>query len=334
MLYKKLSLFIYALALVILLSGCAKKLPTLTALSTKQLTQELVLQAQLSKSNAHAYVLTEGPQFNRWDIASGEVIQSIGRELLPQNTRSFVISENESQFVTSDGKSLSLWELDSFRIIGSLDFRQQLGDASIYSVVFIDDSVLAVGNSDGSIIFADLVNSVFRKRYAHSNEVVRLSVGHQKKYLYSAGNDGKVITTDLQELLTKNEYKTPFRVTSMISNSDDSLIFISDALDQQVIWQPWQNRVVARLDYWQQYRFFRRGMFIADDTLLLTTSPKTGISVWNTTTGKEVANWTAVSQSLGSTVMDIQELSGSQIMTITSDSVIETWDLSALLSLQ
>lgn len=316
------------LAIVSVLSGCIKQLPTLVATSSKQLSQELVLQARFSKNNTQAFVLTQGPVLSRWDIASGKLIQSIGSAELSRNTRSFVISNNEKTFITSDGKSLSLWDLESSAILGSIDFRQQLGDASIRSIALISESILVAGNSDGTIIFADVANNLFRQRHTHSNEVVKLLVGHEKKFLYSAGNDGKVIVTDLGNFSTHNEYTTSFRITGLSNNSDNSLIFISDALNQQVVWQPWQNRVITELDYWQQYRFFRLGLFAGNDTLLMTTSPKTEISLWNIASGKEIATWTATSHSLGSSIMDMQELSDGRVITITSDAVIETWDIS------
>ncbi|MBE1301950.1 MAG: hypothetical protein GJ680_18845 [Alteromonadaceae bacterium] len=321
---------LFILILVVLTQGCSKELPTLTATSKNQLTQELVLQATLSKDNQHAYLMTQGPVFTRWNIASGEPLQAMGTNELSRDTRSFAISDSEQRLVTSDGKSLSLWQLDDFSLLGSLDFRQQLGDAAITSMTFVSDNVLVTGNSDGSLIFADLNNQVFRQSHFHDNEVIKLLVSKNRDFLFSAGNDGKVVVTDLKVYATQNEYTTPFRITSMISNEDNSLFFISDALNQQAFWRPWQNRILVELDYWQQYRFFRLGMFINSDKYLITTSPKTEVSLWSTETGSEVATWMATSQSMGSTVMDIQVLDSNQIITLTSDAVIETWDLSSL----
>lgn len=316
------------LGAVSFLFGCIKSLPTVAASSSKQLTQELVLQARFSKNSSQAFVLTQGPVFSRWDTATGKLIQSIGSDELSRSTRTFVISNNEKSFVTSDGKSLTLWDLESSFILGTIDFRQQLGDASINSIAIIGDSILVAGNSDGTIIFADVANNLYRQRHTHSNEVVMLLVGHENKFLYSAGNDGKVIVTDLKNFTTHSEYTTPFRITGLSQNSDNSLIFIADALDQQVVWQPWQNRVISELDYWQQYRFFRLGLFADDDALLMTTSPKTEISLWNISSGKEIASWTATAHSMGTSIMDIQELSDGQVITITSDAVIQIWDIS------
>lgn len=304
----------------------------LSAASAKQLPVESLIQAKLSQNAAQVFVLEQGQVFALWDVASETSLKFIDGDTLPPNTRSFAVSENDKVFVTTNGKSLSLWDLNSFSIIGSLDFRKQLGDASILSLAIISDSVLLAGSSDGSIFYSDLANKVFRKLHIHGNEVVKITIGPDKKHFYSAGNDGKVIVTDLSDFTTKAQYEAPHRITSMFNNHDYSLIFISDALDQQVIWQPWQNSVVTELGYWQQYRFFRLGLFMRDASLLMTTSPKTKVTLWDTTTGEEVANWTATTRSLGSTIIDIQQPSDSKIITVTSDGVIETWDFSPLLN--
>lgn len=312
------------------LSACSKEIPTLSASSSETLTSELVLDAQFSRDNKLAYLLTKGPNFTIWDLSSATSKQFISAENLTPNTRKFTISDTGSRLLTSDGKTLSLWQLSDLQLLGSLDFSSHLGDANITSMAFIRDSILVTGNSDGSLIFADLDNQVFRRSQFHSNEVVQIIVGHDKQFLYSAGNDGRVITSDLQLYEIKSEYETPFRITSLVSNEDNSIMFVSDALDKQTLLRPFKNAVAAELDYWQQYRFFRLGLFMDEDRKLLTTSPKTELSLWDSKTGKEIASWQATTQSGGSTVMDVGLLFDKQIITITSDAVVETWDLAAI----
>lgn len=326
---KPAALFI-GLILTTLFVGCTKDLPTISATHATQLTQAVVLQARLSNDNQQAFLLTRGPVFTQWDIATTRPIKSITAEQLAPDTQRFAVSDDESRLLTSSRRGLFLWLMDNTELLGSMDFRQQLGDAKITSMAFITKSLLVTGNSDGSLIFADLTNKVFRQSHAHSNEVTLLLVGRHKNTLYSAGNDGKVVVTDLQLYETKNQYSTPFRITSLVSNQDNSLLFISDALDQQAFWRPLQNKVISRLDYWQQYRFFRKGLFIENDQRLLTTSPKTSISLWDTQTGEELAVFQATAKSKGSTIMAMQQVRKQQIITLTSDAVIETWDLTGL----
>ena len=308
MLLKKAPTFLACFLLFSFLTGCTKELPTLTATSSTRLTDALVLQAQLSKNNQQAFLLTKGPIFTRWDIAKGKVLNVITAHQFNSNIRAFMISDNETRLLTSSGKILSLWQMDDFQFIGSLDFRQHLGDVNITSMAFISDTEIVTGNSDGSLIYADIQNNLFRQSRLHSGEVVRLIPGKNKQMLYSAGNDGKVIASDLLVYEVKKEFSTPFRITSLLSNKDNSLLFISDALDRQVIWKPRPNKVITELEYWQQYRFFRQGLFMDNDTYLLTTSPKTEISLWNAITGEELAIWQATSHSLGSTIADVKQL--------------------------
>lgn len=326
---KKLLLFVGLFLLV----SCSKELPNLKALTAQQLTHEVVLQARLSNSNEFAWVLTQGPILSQWDIAKSQVVHSIPANDLTPNTKLFTLSQAESRLLTSDGKSILLWELTNTapELVGGLDFRPHLGDANISAMAFISDKEFVVGNTDGSFIFADLRNQLFRRSLFHSNEITKLLVNNDKTELYSAGNDGMVQVTDLQLLEKKYQYNTPFRITSLINNQDDSLIFLSDALEQQVIWRPGRNDVLMELDFFEQYRFFRLGMFLENDTKLLTTSPKTEVSLWDVKTGEEQARWQATSHSLGSAVVDLGLMGNEKLVTITSDTVIETWDLNSLI---
>ncbi|MCU7553156.1 WD40 repeat domain-containing protein [Alteromonas sp. ASW11-19] len=327
--YRYLRQLLSALVMVVTLGGCADP-PALTPLSSQQLTTEQVLTARLSVGFNKAYILTRGPAFSSWALDTGRQLQRLSNDQLPENTRDFVISPDESALMTSDGQTVILWERDSLTAVGTLDFQQQLGDAQVYVMAFISNTVLVTGNSDGSIIIADIGNNLFKRYEAHSSEVTKLLVGHQQQMLYSAGNDGKVVATSLQDLSVHAEYTTPFRVTSMVSNADNSLMFISDALNDQVFWQPWQNRVAGALDYWQQYRFFRKGLFIRDDTRLITTSPKTDLTLWRTDTGEEITSWSATSHSMGSAILDLQQTDNGRLITLTSDAVVESWDISGL----
>lgn len=282
----------------------------------------------MSNDGTQAWLLTQGPVFSQWDISEQRVIKSIGADELLPNTRRFAISENETRLLSSDGKTVLLWQLDGPELLGSLDFSAHLGDANISAMAFIGDLEFVVGNTDGSFIFADIQNQLFRRSHLHSNEVTKLLVDNNKTTLYSAGNDGKVLATDLQLLELQFEHTAPYRITSLVSNKDHSRLFISDALDRQVIWRPRQNEVLTTLDFFEQYRFFRLGMFLEKDSKLLTTSPKTEVSLWDTQTGGELARWQATSLSFGSTIVDLVIDDDKTLTTITSDSVIETWDMS------
>lgn len=320
------------LILAMALSGCTETPPALAPVSSLQLTAEPVLTGRLSAIHNKAYTLTSGPVFSIWALDSGRQLQTLGQAALPANTRDFAVSQDETALLTSDGQALTLWDLTSLTAVGTLDFQQHLGDAHIYSLAFISNTVLVTGNSDGSMILADISNNVFKRLVVHTGEVVKLIAGHQQQMLYSAGNDGKVVATDLSTLSVHAEYTTPFRITSLVSNADNSQLFISDALNTQVIWQPWQNQVLGTLDYWQQYRFFRQGTFIRDSSLLITTSPKTEITLWQTDSGEAVSAWSATAQSMGSAIVDLRYTAEGQLVTLTSDAVVETWDISDLLS--
>ncbi len=313
------------------LAACTSELPSIDAVKRVQLSNELVLQGKLSKDGKSSYLLSKGPVFSQWQNQSQEPVLQINAQNLLPNTRRFTLSQDEKRLLTADARTVLLWQLPEAAVLGSLDLTSHLGDASITSMLFISNNYFVIGASDGTLLFADINNNLFRRNGSHDGEVVHLQLTQNKDYLLSGGNDGQVIMTDLGTLLVRSKFELPFRITSLQLSANNQWVFVSDALNQNFIWDPWRNKKILELDYWQQYKWFRHSRFIAGNRYLLTTSPKTELSLWDMQTGKETAMWQAESQGFGSTVNDLVVLDN-QLLTLSSDAVLQWWDLAPLLT--
>jgi WD40 repeat protein len=75
---------------------------------------------------------------------------------------------------------------------------------------------------------------------------------------------------------------------------------------------------------------FRQGHFIDHANLLVTSSSKNHISIWDTTTGEELGTWQSLVETSTSTVLSMYSNEKGELFTINTDALIEKWDLTQL----
>lgn len=329
---RKLVYVLFLITTLSFLQSCKKPPAELTATLRHQYTETPIIASLLTSDSRHAIILDAKQQLTIWDNDSLNVIRQWSPESLPENSQYLAYSASKERLLVASDKIISVWNYLTGTLVGTLDLTPHLGDAEIESLLFTNNtSKFVIGTSSGSIIFADIGNNTFRQNQAHSGEVRLLRLSKNGQTLYSGGNDGKVVQWDLFNLKVKESIETPFRITSLVLSSESNKVFVSDALDEQFVWDPTQNRVVFELDYWQQYRWFRHGIFINNNEYLLTSSPKTELFLWDLVNNQEILYWYAESHSMGSTVSDMALTPDNQLLTLTSDGVLQKWDYQALL---
>lgn len=327
---RQLAICCTLVAVLCLLTACQPELATLSATSSKQLSDYPVVAGKLTQDGGHTFLLLANNHVQLWENDNQEKVREW--QQLDGESLHLAISKDGETFVTANQSTLSLWQSDKELPIGSLDFSQHLQDANITAIAFWRaPNVLLVGTSAGTVIVADIYNQTYRAMQQHTGEVTKFAHLNDTQYLLSGGNDGMVLLWDMQTYEMHRRYETPFRITSLAVSERSSTTFISDALEQQVIWHPIQDRVLIELKYWQQYQWFRLAKFIEDDKYLVTSSPKTEMTLWDISQNKAVAMWAGKAQSMGSTILDMKYLPGNQLMTLTSDAVLENWDVSTLI---
>lgn len=324
---KKLILVILILSIV----GCQPELPSLLATQRTQLTDYPVVTGKLTEDATGTYLLLADNRLQHWQNTSGKMVKEW--QNLDADSLHLAISSDGEYILTANQKSLSLWQSDSDTPIGTLDLSQQLLDANITAINFWQAPMqFIIGTSGGTVIVADVRNQTYRAMQHHDGEITKIVKLITSEHLLTGGNDGLVTLWDMRNYEVLNTVSTPFRITSLAVSSETSATFISDALDKQYIWQPIQNKITYELEYWQQYQWFRLADFIEQDTLLVTSSPKTDITLWDLQQQTAIATWAAESHSLGSTVMDMTYVNQEYLITLSSDAVLQEWPVKALLN--
>ncbi|MCP4948100.1 MAG: WD40 repeat domain-containing protein, partial [Aestuariibacter sp.] len=291
-----------------------------------QITDSFILSAALSKQGQHTALLFPQGRLAVWDNNTQKrLVDWHAPEVLP-DTSMMHMGESARYLLSATRTVVQIWDATSAAPAGSFDLSAQLDDASITSLRFIlAPHSFVVGTSGGDILFADTRSDEYHLAHQHDADVVKLIMSPDGE-LYSAGNDGLVVRWDKQHKAPEQTLTVPHRVTSLEVGPDDK-VFVSDALETQIIWQSQRNEIISELTYWDRFQWFRVARFAPINQWIITSSPKTELYIWHLANGEPAAQWRAEVQGVGSAILDMRFTNPATLRTITSDGVLQDWDL-------
>lgn len=326
----KLSTYIGLVLLVPLLLSCQKEVSPISASSRWQISTDPIVDGKLSDNGKFAALLLSNKRLELWNNSAQRKVSLWQNEQLVADSYLLALSESAEYILSASHNTIQIWHTEAEESIGTLNLSAHLGDARITQIRFwMSPYRVLIGTSSGDVIFADTQNNSYRVNRSHSGEVVKLELSNDQNFLFSGGNDGLVIKWDLinyRPLVTK---KLPFRITSLAVGLNDNL-FVSDALKDHIIWNSEQDIVINEVTYFKRFQWFREALFDPQLRWLVTSSPKTDMYLWNLNDMSILGSWMVESQSFGSTVEDLVLLEANTLRTLTSDGVIQDWDLSTL----
>ena len=309
-----------------LLFACKAEREPLSDKGQWQITDQFILSAVLSERGLYTALLFPEGRIVVWDNdTQRRLIEWQAPDVLP-DTSMIHMDESGRYILSANRNVVQIWDSGSKVPVGALNVSAQLGDASITSFTFQQAPfALVIGTSGGDILFADIHNNVYQLAHQHDADVVKLIVSPDGE-LYSAGNDGLVVRWDMQTQTPSQTLTVPHRVTSLEVGQDHK-VFVSDALETQVVWQSQRNEIISELAYWERFQWFRVARFAPANAWLVTSSPKTELYLWDTNTGEPIARWWAQAQGFGSAILDMCFVNSATLRTVTSDAVLQDWDL-------
>ncbi|HBY39248.1 MAG TPA: hypothetical protein DEH24_07525 [Alteromonas sp.] len=306
--------------------ACTSESEPVNDIGRWQITDSFILSAALSKQGQHTALLFPQGRLAVWDNDTQKrLIDWHAPDVLP-DTSMMHMDESARYLLSATRTVVQIWDATSAEPAGSLDLSAQLGDASITSLRFIlAPHSFVIGTSGGDILFADTRSDEYHLAHQHDADVVKLIVSPDGE-LFSAGNDGLVVRWDEQNKAPEQTLTVPHRVTSLEVGRDNN-VFVSDALETQVIWQSQHNEIISELAYWERFQWFRVARFAPVNPWLITSSPKTEMIIWQLPEGNPIAQWWAEAQGFGSTVLDMRFTNPATLRTVTSDGVLQDWDI-------
>ena len=89
---------------------------------------------------------------------------------------------------------------------------------------------------------------------------------------------------------------------------------------------------MSELQFMERFRFFRKGLFLENGDYLMTTSPKSVVTLWHAISGEEIASWEIKRYSSEATTHAITLNEDGDVVTLSSDGVLQSWDYRALVT--
>ncbi|QPG04838.1 WD40 repeat domain-containing protein [Salinimonas marina] len=312
-----------------LLVSCQNGEPPLSATERWQISDRFIVDGKLSAHGAFTALLLADNSLEVWNNKVRKQVSGWQTNQLVPKTMLMDLSESAEYILSANDTTVQVWYTDNEESLGNVDFSTHLGDAKITQILFLLPPYLfLVGTSSGDVIFADSLNNSYRVNRHHTSDVVQLALSKDQRTLFSGGNDGLVVKWDMinyRPIVTK---RLPFRIVSLAIGRDNQ-IFISDALKDHILWDSSQNSVVGQITYWQRFKSFRHAIFTPHQPWLVTSSPKAGMHLWHTDDMTMRGSWQVEAQTPGSTVEDIKVIGTRSLRTLSTNGVLQDWDLSS-----
>ncbi|WP_394221798.1 WD40 repeat domain-containing protein [Alteromonas gracilis] len=313
------------------MSGCTE-VTTFSALSERRLTDTPLRQALLSEDSTLAVFIHHDSSVSVWDIDNNQQRFSWKNEGLSEEELGHLsLSQNNKWLAVAGYWSTTLIDLHSGNIIGQWEFNGKIEGATTASLQLSNNGDHAlVGMTDGTVLHLN-----FKKNYAiqyHHHEMSVNHVGYTNDGMAFSGSiDKSWFHWDLTEnaVLQQREFRS--RVTATAYDAISQRVFVSDALKSHEIIDLTTNTSVAELKFFENFRFFRKGHFLENGKLLVTSSPKAAITLWNAETGEELASGKIKRLTSEATTHAITTNNDDHLVTLSSDGVLQEWDYRSLL---
>jgi len=313
--------------LLLCLSAC-KESPRFSVTENEEhrFSQNLVYLAQFSEDGSELSIVDENRQVTIWNLDNKQKVFNLSPSQTPQDIRAFFYKKAEGLVLIASENNIEFWDVKSKSKLGSLKVfsDEPLARISALSISTFG-GVIAVGMTDGTVFLYNKSSNTSVQSQMHESTVNNISFGTSGRYILTTGLDGKVLKSSIENLEVQfvKEFKT--RISTLVYDGHAQYIFVSDVLDNQNIFDFGSGDSISKLDYSSRFRWFRGGEFMSRQ-YLLTTSPKTSISMWKVDTGEEVLSWESKTLSLGSTTLDIK-VNDLNVLTVTSEGVYQHWSV-------
>ncbi|MDK2597277.1 hypothetical protein QNM18_19670 [Pseudoalteromonas sp. P94(2023)] len=245
------------------------------------------------------------------------------------------ISQDSTLLAVSFEKFIVVWnlisgaELGKFNVVGSSEFAK-ISHIALYAKPL----KLLVGMTDGTLNLLDFENSLTKQVKYHDARISFLALGSHRQLIISAGHDGLVSLHDANTLASTYQYRMSKRVTSLAHNFQHNVLFISDALNDQILINPFAAELaVTKLKYKERFRWFRAAAISPDGQYLATGSSKFWWTLWHASNGQEIGAFAIKAASTTALILDMHINKQNILTTLNSDGIVEHWDINALLKM-
>ncbi|MCH1929219.1 hypothetical protein L9G16_03425 [Shewanella sp. A25] len=303
----------------IFLTACQPKADDIRVLS-----DEPSYSASLSSDGNIAIVATQSNGVQCWDLINHSLKYRWVHGSVNTGVTSTAISANGRFAATLSKDSVALWNIDDGKSLGWWSIP-----ASGESVAVANNAALLIGLNDGSVMSLNAQKTALIQFLGHSERVTSVALSADGKIALSGSNDQQAILWQAQTGQPIQHWDIGSRVTKVALNDSGSLSFTNGSTNEAKIWDNLTGKVLNQLVIPRRQMTFSAVRFIQQDQQLLTGTPSREVTLWQRQTGKPIAKWqvalTKNSQNRGAVVYSVAIRETNQIVSISSQGLVETW---------
>jgi len=305
----------------VLITACQPK-----AIETHQLITEPSYDASLSEHGNLALVSTANSGLQLWDLKTNQQIFTWIHGEANNSAVDTSISPNQAFAASMSRNSVALWNISD----GSSQGWWSL-PSSGQSVAVANNGALLIGLNDGSVMSLHPNNGSLIKFLGHTEKVNNVSLSADGRLALTGSNDQHAILWNAITGQPIHDWQLDNRIISVALNQSGSLSFIGDSTNIAKIIDNKQGESISQLKILRRKMNFSTARFSNHDTLLITGTPAREVIVWSIETGRKLAKWqvqrTKRAQIKGAVVYSVANSDPNQIISISSNGLVETWPL-------
>jgi len=324
--------FILRLLVIIpLLLACNNELKEIKAKSFHKFVEVGVVDADLSEDGQLSALLDINQNISIFNNTNKQKVIEYPSSLFKELQYHIVFSGDKAIIASAGKKYITLFSVKTGEVIAAWQVKGFSKDIQVTQILlnYSGDSVY-IGLNEGSIVNVDLKYNKRSLHKIHNSSVTKLVMHKNGQSIFSAANDGTVV--QWHAYTGENIFSTELsqRITSFAHDSFNENVFISDALKVQKIINLTSVESDSSLEYNERFRFFRQAIFLSNGNKLFTASSKFQLSLWDTQSGREIGFGNVRSYNFGSMILDFAVTKHEDVYSISSDGVLEVWDIKDL----
>ena len=233
------------------------------------------------------------------------------------------IAKNNLFFITSNRVSVRLYSIAKGNLMGEWSLQDHIiNDISLSK----NSDVILLGFRSGKASVINPFTKVMATYQKHKLDINSVSISDDGLYAFTGSSDKTAIYWNTATGESSYTFEHMSRVNHVSLSADQSIGFSIDAIKDRNVWNLKTGELISELDSHLRFMVFNDTVISADNTLLLSGSPKQTIKLWRITDGKLMAQWQAAKIKTRSSVLSIA-FKDNTVLSSTSDGVLEEWEL-------
>ena len=246
----------------------------------------------MSEDTQLAAILTSDQEVIVWETAKKKRLQSWDSSVFDNEIDHLALSGDKQILVVgglwtvyvlniSDGSVLYTWDVLGFQASATISALHV--DKTGYRIL--------VGMTDGAVLSGDLNSGDALKLDHHELMITKLAFDDESEYAISGSTDKNLAYWRTQNGEISYQHNFRSRVTALVLDDKSNKMFVSDALQTHWILDKRNGNKLTELDFFENFQFFRHGLFVKQGQYLFTSSPKDVVTLWNSESGDEIVSW-------------------------------------------